>query len=304
MNMPVSKGVYANLPTALNGSGDAVDTTRMREHVHWILDNGVAGLSCLLSSGGFTYLTAAEREEVIAAVATEAASAVPVLAGVSGETTAQTIDLAKAAFDAGCDVAMVQPRSYFALSADETLAHFAAVAMALDGKPIGIYNNPATTGVDITPSLYARIVNETGAVVTKDGSGHVFNVPDVMARCGTAMTYLWGTESTLLAGLTTGADGCCLALASVFPADVVAIYDLTAAEDLKAANDAYRTLLPMLRAFKQVGTARAVKEVARLRGFELGAPRKPLSPVTPADLTLLVDALAVVQSQSGQPVNA
>jgi 4-hydroxy-tetrahydrodipicolinate synthase len=303
LRQPVVKGVYANLPTALNGSGEAVDSARMREYVQWILGNGVAGLSCLLSSGGFTYLTAAERAEVIAVVAREADSKVPVLAGVSGETTTQTIDLAKAAFDAGCDVAMVQPRSYVALSEDEALAHFAAVAAALDGNPIGIYNNPATTGLDISSSLYARIVRETGAVVTKDGSGQVFNVPDVMARCGTAMTYLWGTEFTLLAGLTTGADGCCLALASVFPAEVGAIYDLATSGDLKAGNDAYRTLLPILRAFKQVGTARAVKEVARLRGFELGAPRKPLSRVGPADLKVLADALVEVQSESGHPLS-
>lgn len=284
-------GVFANLPTALQDQSADFDDARMRDHVEWLSEEGVHGFGCLLSSGEFTYLSRTERKAVIDSVVAAVGGRVAVLAGVSAETTAATIDLARDAADAGVDAVLVQPRSYVPLATSEVIRHYTEVASSIN-VPIGIYNNPPTTGFNITPEIYDEVVDATGAIVTKDGSGDLFNVPQVVGRSDHTMAYLWGTEYLTLPALAAGAHGVCVAIASVFPRQILDIHQAVVEEDLKAGQRAYEGMVPIFRAFKQIGTPRAVKASARIIGRSLGPHRAPLRDLADDQLDLLRKAIA------------
>jgi hypothetical protein len=99
--------------------------------------------------------------------------------------------------------------------------------------------------VDISADLYARIQGVCNVVVTKDGAGDVFRVSEVRARCPRTMAYLCGTEYQSLPALVLGADGCCNAINSVVPEQVVAIYDAVQAGNLEAARERFQKLQPL-----------------------------------------------------------
>ena len=275
-------GVFANLPTALTDDGDAIDEMRIRHHVQWLLDSGVHGVSCLLNSGEFTYLDPDERERVVRCVVQACGGRIPVIAGVTGDTTQASIAFAQAASAAGADVVALQPRSLIPLKPVEVIRHYESVA-AKAGAPIGIYNHPASTGVAIGPKLYGDIVEASGAVVTKDASGDLLSIPKIVNSCGEMMDYLMAEEGLVLAGLAMGARGCCLAMASVFPKEFVSLYGAVDSGQMDKARSIYNRLIPAFEIFSEIGRPRVVKVVAELRGFPLGGHRSPVLGVTPAE---------------------
>jgi 4-hydroxy-tetrahydrodipicolinate synthase len=286
------RGIFANLPTALTDDGRSIDVGRMRDNVAWLVEQGVHGVSCLLTTGGFTYLTTEERNAVARCVVEAVGGRVPVLAGVTDDTTAGTIALATAAGDVGVDAVLVQPRSYVPLKPDEILGHYQTVAQAVD-VPIGVYSHPPSTGVQIPPALHAAIVERTGAVVAKDSAAGLENVYEILRRCGRSYGYLWPEYPLLVPALVLGAPGCCTNMAALFPREVLAIYEAVVENrDHAAGQRAVDRLEGIRRAMRTIGGIRAVKAVAALRGHSFGGHRRPLTSAPPESMASLREAIS------------
>jgi 4-hydroxy-tetrahydrodipicolinate synthase len=288
-------GVYANLLTALSRDARTFDAAAQRDYVDRVVGQKVHGVSTSLSSGEFGYQTGEERASVIDCVCRAVNGRVPVLAGVSELTLEATCDLARRAQDSGASAVMAMPRSYFVLNETEVLHYFERVLEAV-ALPIGIYNNPSATGIDISAELYERIVKLDPAriVVSKDGSGHLFRTPDVLARCKD-FSLLQGYAQMMLAALLHGAPGTDFALASLLPRHFVAIYDhVVVRADLAQAKEAYARLLPLFRLMEKYNVTRLAKAVAPMVGLDLGPHREPLLPLPPeqtAEIRRVIDAL-------------
>jgi 4-hydroxy-tetrahydrodipicolinate synthase len=274
-------GVYANLLTALTRDGRAFDPAVQRAYVDWVVSQGVHGVSTSLSSGEFGYHTSDERALVIDCVCRAVNGRVSVLAGVSELTLDATCELARRAQDFGASAVMAMPRSYFPLSEAEVLNYFETLLDAVE-LPIGIYNNPSATGIDIGAELYERIVKLDPAriVVSKDGSGALFRTSDVLARCKD-FSLLQGYAQLMLAALLYGAPGTDFAMASLLPRHFLAIYDHAVVQpDLAKARTAHLRLLPLFRLMERYNVTRLAKAVAPMVGLELGPHRAPLLPLS------------------------
>jgi 4-hydroxy-tetrahydrodipicolinate synthase len=143
----------------------------------------------------------------------------------------------------------------------------------------------------VEAGVYARIQGVCNVVVTKDGAGDVFRVSEVRARCPRTMAYLCGTEYQSLPALVLGADGCCNAINSVVPEQVVAIYDAVQAGDLEAARERFQKLQPLYTFIRVHGVARTTKAAAELLGVSFGPHRPPLQALSGAAAAKLVQAL-------------
>jgi 4-hydroxy-tetrahydrodipicolinate synthase len=283
-------GMFANLPTALSRDGARIDAGIMRERIDWLVDAGIHGFSTQLSAGEFAYLTLDERRSLTQLVLEAVNGRAPVLVGISGNSAAESIALARHAGQLGATAAMLMPRSYFKLTEDEVVAYFESVG-SQSGCPLGIYNNPVTTGVDISAALYARIQGVCNVVATKDGGGDIFRVSEVRARCPRTMAYLCGTEFQSLPALVLGADGCCNAINSVVPREVVALYDAILSGDLGAARAQFDKLHPLFAFIRVHGVARTTKATADLLGISFGPHRAPLQALSAAAIARLSQAL-------------
>lgn len=288
------RGVYANLLTAATADGDGFDPGVQRDYVEWVLAGKVHGVSTSLSSGEFGYHTGAERAAVIDCVARAVGGRVPVLAGVSELSLRDTVDLAKRAAGSGADALMIMPRSYFTPTEDEVVGYFEEMLRAVE-TPLGIYNNPSATGIDIGAALYQRIIalDPQRILVSKDGSGNLFRTVDVLARCP-GFALLQGHVRLMLGALMHGAPGTDFVLSGVLPAQVVAIWDAAEAGDMRAAKAAYDRLLPVFRLMQRIDVTRLAKAMAGILGLRLGPHRKPVLPLPEAVLTEIRQALDAV----------
>jgi 4-hydroxy-tetrahydrodipicolinate synthase len=289
-------GVFANLLTALSRDGRTFDAAVQRDYVDRVVAQKIHGVSTSLSSGEFGYQTSQERAAIIACVCRAVNGRVPVLAGVSELTLDATCELACRAQDSGASAVMVMPRSYFVLNEMEVLHYFERVLKVVD-LPLGIYNNPSATGIDISADLYERIVrlDPTRIVVSKDGSGDLFRTPDILARC-TDFSLLQGYAQMMLAALLHGAPGTDFAMASLLPRHFLAIYEsLVVESDLTKAKEAYSRLLPLFRVMERYNVTRLSRAVAPMVGLDLGPHREPLLPLPPEDadeIRAVIEALA------------
>ena len=96
------------------------------------------------------------------------AGRVPLVIGVGAAGTKEMVELARHAESVGADAVLVVSPFYWKVGEEALFRHSATVAESV-GIPVVIYNLPTLTGIDLSPSLVARIADECpNAVGIKD----------------------------------------------------------------------------------------------------------------------------------------
>ncbi len=169
-NVPF-KGVIA-YPITPFDENEKIDITLFKHLVERLITSGNHGIAPLGSTGVMPYLSDDEKEAVTEATIQQVKGRVPTLVGVSNLTTEKTIHHARFAEKAGADAVMIIPMSYWKLTDDEIMSHYDAVASKIS-IPIMAYNNPATSGVDMSPALLKRLLEIPNVTMIKESSGDI-----------------------------------------------------------------------------------------------------------------------------------
>ena len=218
---------------------------------------------------------------------------VPVIVGASDLTTANTIRRARYAQHAGADAVMILPVSYWKLSTREIAQHYATVAAALD-IPIMAYNNPVTSGIDMSPELLVQMFTEIdNLTMIKESTGDLDRMLRIKELTGNTLPFYNGSNPLILDALTAGASGWCTAAPNLRPQPCLDLYAATQAGDYDGAKAIYEDLSPLLRFIVAGGLPTTVKAGLNLLGTHVGDPRPPLLPLDKAGLdemrALLID---------------
>ncbi len=147
-----------------------VDEARLRENVEFQIKSGIDGLVPVGTTGESPTLDFPEHERVIELAVEVSRGRVPVIAGTGALSTRETVELSVHAERAGAAAVMIVPPFYDALSWRELLAHYTAVADAID-IPIMYYNLPAATGVRLTAAQFRELQERAGVTCLKDTGG-------------------------------------------------------------------------------------------------------------------------------------
>src|SRR3954451_21782411 len=160
---------------------DGVDTAALAANVGFLLDAGVHGDVATGTMGEAGSLNIAERAHVVAAVAEAVDGRVPVLAGVSSGTAAQSVALGRDAATAGAAALMLLPPLGYRADLDELAAFYDAVGEGT-GLPLMLYNNPEASGVDLRADAIVALVGQVEAIVAvKECSGDTRRIPALLA---------------------------------------------------------------------------------------------------------------------------
>lgn len=284
-------GVYANLPTPFDDSGDALDIPRLNDLVDFLVERGIHGIGCLLSSGEYPYLSLDERRTFVRGVIGRTAHRIPVIVGVSALTTRDTVALAQDAEAAGADAVMVMPLQYWPLRQEEVIQHFKAVAAATS-LPLGIYDNPRLGAAKFTIDMYRTLMEEANVKLSKDSSTILMRVAEVREACAGRVSILHGNHMEMLPAYLLGASGVCNAIASVMPDICLELYELGVVQrQWESARKRFAEVLPVFRFFQEHSLARCVKEASEMVGRPLGGQRKPLTGLSEPERQALAQLL-------------
>jgi 4-hydroxy-tetrahydrodipicolinate synthase len=285
-------GVLPALITPFTDDGDAIDTHALTAIVDRLVRAGVGGLVPGGSTGEFTTLTNAERRRLVEATVEAAEGRVPVVAGTGALSTRETVELSRHAERAGAAAVMVVPPFYDALSWRELLAHYTAVADAID-IPIMYYNLPSASGVTLT----AAQLRELPVSCLKDTGGDAVAATELIQTDGP--TLLNGWDTLTFAALAAGVRAVVWGAASILPEQCVELHRLLIDDiDLPAARELWARLWPLCRFLEAQSYPAAVKAACRLTGHATGPVRPPLLPLDDdaiGELTVLLDRATVAQ---------
>jgi 4-hydroxy-2-oxoglutarate aldolase len=288
-------GVYPALTTPFAADG-SVSLGDMKYNIERYNSTGLAGYVVLGSTGESVLLSRAEGDAVLATVKETAGQGKRLIAGTGAESTAETIERTKRAADLGYHLALVKTPYYYkpAYKPELLIAHYRRVADA-SPIPILLYSVPIFTGVTLEASEVAALAQHPNIVGIKDSSGHVMRVAEMVADTPSDFQILTGSAPTLLAGLTVGAKGAILALASALPEKCVALFELVRGGPIEKARDLQKVLLKVSRVVASEHAIAGIKFVMDQRGYRGGIPRLPLVPLSESYKARILESLATLE---------
>ena len=272
-------GVMPAITTCFKSSTQ-IDHAFMTAHVQWLVENGCTGVVALGSLGEGATLSFDEKVSILSNVAKSLHGKAPVVAAISSLTTAESVNLAKAARDAGCEGLMVLPPYVYKGDWREMRAHVASVFQA---TPLScmLYNNPIAYGTDFLPVQIQELAGEFANFHSvKESSADVRRVSAIRALVGDRLAVFVGVDDAILEAISVGATGWIAGLANALPRESVDLFDYGIGGRSSEAFELYRWFLPLLRLDtvpKFVQLIKLVQEELGVGNADVRAPKLRLA---------------------------
>ena len=262
--------------TPFSEDGRQIDEDAIKRFVEWQIHHGVHGLIPVASTGEFLSLTDAERRQVAKLVIEQVDGRIPVLIGAGAENTWDVVRYSREAEDLGADGVLIIPPFYSTPNDDELYEHYAAVGNAIS-IPIMLYNNPATSNVDMLPPLVARLSEIDNVSYIKESTMDATRVRDILRLSDGRMSVfggIMGYESFMNGATGWTAVGC-----NLMPAEFSNLYRLCVeSKDIDAASALYERIKPVIDLVGQDRYVSATKAALDMMGLPAGPPRPPRLP--------------------------
>ena len=275
-------GIIGYTITPFGTHGEGLDLPALGQSMDRLIDSGVHAIAPLGSTGEGAYLSDAEWDQVAEFSIKHVGKRVPTIVSVSDLTTAKAVRRARFAEAHGADVVMVLPASYWKLTEAEILAHYRAIGDSV-GVPIMLYNNPATSGTDMSVELILRIVNGVENVtMVKESTGDIQRMHKLQLLGDGQVPFYNGCNPLALEAFAAGAKGWCTAAPNLIPQLNLDLYAAALAGDLQQARELFYRQLPLLDFILKGGLPATIKAGLRETGLEVGDPRLPVFPLSEA----------------------
>ncbi len=271
------RGVGVALVTPFTESG-GIDFDALQRHVECQVDGGVQMLVPCGTTGESVTMTPAEQTQVIEATVRATEGRVLVMAGAGTNNTADGIDLAKAARDAGADAILSVSPYYNKPSQAGLIQHYQALAEA-SGLPTFIYNVPGRTSSNVEALTVLELAKVDNIAGVKEASGNVEQAMAILRDRPEGFLVLSGDDSLALPLIAAGADGVISVVANEAPAQMAKLVEAALAGDFATARDIHYRLLPLMQANFIETNPVPVKAALEMMGKSQAHYRLPLVPL-------------------------
>ncbi|UVE47002.1 dihydrodipicolinate synthase family protein [Pseudomonas chlororaphis] len=288
-------GIIGYTITPFTANGEQLDLDTLGRSIDRLIDSGVHAIAPLGSTGEGAYLSDAEWDQVAEFSIRHIAKRMPTIVSVSDLTTAKAVRRARFAEAKGADAVMVLPTSYWKLSEAEILAHYQAIGASV-GVPIMLYNNPATSGTDMSVELILRIFNAVENVtMVKESTGDIQRMHKLQLLGEGQVPFYNGCNPLALEAFAAGAKGWCTAAANLIPQLNLDLYQAVLDNDLDRARELFYRQLPVLDFILKGGLPTTIKAGLNMTGLQVGDPRLPVFPLGEAGRNQLQAMLHAVR---------
>lgn len=258
----------------------AVDEKAFQELVEWQIVEGTHGLVPVGTTGESPTLSHAEHKRVVDLCIEATSGRVPVIAGAGSNNTAEAIELARHAEEAGADALLVVTPYYNKPNQEGLYQHFKAIDAAV-GLPIFIYNIPGRSVIDMTPETMARLFKDCRNIAgVKDATASMTKVSLQREACGPEFIQLSGEDATALGFNAHGGKGCISVTANVAPKLCSDFQAACLSGDYARALELQDRLMPLHQALFLEPNPTGSKYALSILGRCANELRLPLVPVT------------------------
>lgn len=279
MNTDFIKGVIVPILTPVD-ENEMIDEAKLREQVNYVIEGGILGILAFGSNGEFYVIEEDEMERGLKIMVDQAAGRVPVYFGIGAISTKKCCRLAQMAVANGAaGISVLQPM-FLKPTETELFEHFKTIAESVPETPMLLYNNPGRVGYTMSGNLVDRLAHEVPNIVgMKDTSGDITQTEEFIRRTRDVNFKVFGGKDTLLyASMCHGAVGGVCTAGNYMPELIVDVYNKYMAGDLQGSLEAQFKLNPVRLSMDPASFPVAAKDMANLRGRNIGNPYKPNLP--------------------------
>lgn len=271
------KGVYTALITPFNEYGQ-LDEQGFRENIRFQIAQGVDGIVPLGTTGEAPTLSLDEKQRLIEIAVEETKGKKTVMVGTGSNSTAQTIDYTRQAYQLGADMALIVVPYYNRPTQEGLYRHFMTIADAVP-IPICIYNIQARTGQNLETATLSRLAEHPHLIGVKEASGNVNQMSDVIEKIiprHPNFSVMSGDDRLTLPLMSLGGHGVISVVSNLVPKQLCALVHATQRQDYISARALHYQLMPLFRdAFVETNPS-PIKTLMNLCGMAAGPVRPPL----------------------------
>ena len=282
------------------GCATALITPFKNGEIDWpaldrLVDEQIAGGVSALVAAGTTgepaTLTWEEHLAVVQRVVKVANGRVPVVAGTGSNSTREAVHAARTAREFGADAQLVITPYYNKTSQAGLVAHFRAIAEAA-ALPVIVYNVPARTGLNISPTALKEICGLPNIVAVKEASPDVSQAIEKLRLCGEKTVFYSGNDDLVVPLVACGFRGVISVASNVIP-ETMSRMTALALEGKNTEAAAIQTKLnPFINALFSETSPIPVKAAMAMLGKCEDELRLPLVPMTEKPRAALREAMA------------
>jgi 4-hydroxy-tetrahydrodipicolinate synthase len=295
------RGCATALVTPFTADG-SVDEKRLRDLIEYQIAGGVRVLVPCGTTGESVTMNDEENKLVINTTVEVARGRAKVIAGTGSNSTAVTIERSKGAREIGVDGVLTVAPYYNKPTQDGLYAHFRAIAEAVAGLPVVIYNVPGRTSSNIAAETTLRLARDIENIVAvKEASGNLSQIMEILRGRPENFRVISGDDSLTLALIALGAEGLISVASNEAPALMSQLNDLALAGKWDEARKLHFRLLPLMEANFIESSPGPVKAAMAMMGLLEENLRLPLVPVqekTRVRLREVLNELGLLQETS------
>ena len=278
MNKPVFTGSCVAIVTPMNYDG-SINYEEYGKLIDFQIENGTDAILACGTTGESAVMDHKEHCEVIEYTLKKVDKRVPVIAGTGSNDTAYAVELTREAKKLGADAVLSVTPYYNKTSQTGLVRHFSTIANAVD-IPMILYNVPSRTGCCIKPETYAELCKNPNIVATKEAGDKIGEAAKTMALCGDNLDVYTGCDDMTVPVMSLGGKGVISVFSNVMPKEMHEIATLCLEGNFKKAAEMHLYYLELMNALFCDVNPIPVKEAMNMMGFNCGACRLPLVPLS------------------------
>jgi len=242
--------------------------------MEFLIDRGVHGVFVAGSTGEGLLFDIEEHRRLLEAVAQQIRERIVVIAQVGAIDTKTALVLAKRAKDIGVDAVAAVAPFYYRYPDDCLMQYYLDISAASGHTRFFIYNNPFTTGHNISATLAGKIADQCPNFAgIKDSSEQIQHISQYVESLPNH-TFMVGNTGMIVPSLSVGCVGAVPGMANCVPELIVDLWNTYVKGDTRGAVAKQHQINEITSRFK-VGPAIPVyKYILKLRGlnFEYSLP--------------------------------
>lgn len=278
MDNKLFKKIFSALELPMKAD-ETLDWDALSQLIEYELSIGVEGFYCMGSSGEALLLSLEERKEALDRILAAVRGRVPVVAHVGTIRTADAIELARHASDAGADAISMIPPYYYKFSMDEILSYYEDVINAVPDIGVIVYNIPQFTGIEFTKENADRLLSNPRVLGVKHTSTNLYSL-ERMCSAYPDKVFFNGFDEQYVGALSMGAEATIGTTVNVLAPLFVKARAFVQAGQMAQALAVQNEINYCVEQMCKVGIFSAVKYVLSKRGIPCGGCRKPFHPLT------------------------
>ena len=268
------KGSIVALVTPFHEDG-SVNFDKLKEILEWHVENGTDGILVLGTTGESSTMTHEEDDAVVECTLQTIKGRIPVIVGSGSNCTETAVDKSKKYAAMGADALLVISPYYNKANAQGMIAHFTAVADAVD-KPIILYNVPGRTGCSISEEAVKVLSKHPNICGIKEASGNIAYAAAIARYLSDDFVMFSGNDDMVIPLLSLGGSGVISVWANIMPKEVHEMVHNYLNGNTEAALATQLHYLDLIHALFIEVNPIPVKEALNMMGKAVGGYRLPL----------------------------